>query len=163
MCGCKDKVRASIAWANTAAATYASCDKPANTSGRDVEACFKAAQPGATVVASTDSSGSIKLPPASADPCQRIEDKSSRVHETMHARHADDMARAQGSAFLKAWTALAGDPKRLDKLRVTFPKEVAAFEAQWNNGSDWAKDEVHSYTSERRFLEDTLAALNRIC
>ena len=105
----------------------------------------------------------MTLPPPSADPCQRIRDKATFVHETMHSRHADAMARARGTAFFAAWQALAGDPDRLNKLRVTFPAEVAAFESQWNDGHDWAQDEVNSYRWERRFLVDALAALNRIC
>jgi len=163
MCGCKSQLRGSIAWANEAAATYAGCNTAVNKTGADVEACFNAAQPTSVVVASTDQSGTMALPAPSADPCQRLENKSSFVHETMHSRHADSMARAQSPAFRQAWNNLAGDPQRLDKLRLTFPTETAALDAQWNDGSDWAKDEVHSYTWERRFLTDALAALNQIC
>lgn len=163
MCRCKDQVRESIAWANTAAATYAACNRPANATGDAVEACFEAAHPTSTPDASTDSSGRVSLPPASRDPCQRIENKLILVHETMHSRHANDMAGAQGPAFFGAWNALSGDPRRLETLRARFPREVAAFEAQWNSGADWARDEVHSYTWERRFLVDALAALNRLC
>jgi len=81
----------------------------------------------------------------------------------MHARHTNDIARAQGSAFFREWKRLAGVPNRLDTLRATFPAEVAAFEAQWQDGHDWAQDEVNSYRWERRFLQAALAALNRIC
>ena len=163
MCGCKDRVREGITWANTAGSTYAACDTPANTTGTDVEACFDAAHPTATTVATTSASGTITLPPPSSDPCQRIDDKATFVHETMHARHTDAIARAQGRAFFREWRKLKGDPDRLDKLRPRFPAQVAAFESQWNNGHDWAQDEVHSYKWERRFLQDALRALNRIC
>lgn len=163
MCRCRAPLRDGIDWANVAGATYAACDTPANASGTDVEACFDAAHPGSTVVASTSSSGAITMPAAPTDPCERISNKATFVHETFHARHTDDIARARGPAFFAAWRRLAGDPDRLDKLRVTFPTEVAAFEAQWNNGHDWAQDEVNSYRWERRFLVDALAALNRIC
>lgn len=163
MCGCKDAVRGSIAWANTAAAAYAACDTPANATGAAVETCFSGAQPTAVVNATTNESGVITLPPASANPCDKIDNKTALVHETMHARHQDTMAQALGAAFFHAWKALAGDPARLDKIRIRFPAETAAYEARWQSGSDWAKDEVHSYTWERRFLEDALRALNRIC
>ena len=163
MCSCRQGIRDGIAWANTAGATYAGCDTAANPTAPDVEACFVAAHPGAVAGASTSASGTITLPPPSADPCERIDRKVDFVHETMHARHADDMARGQGAAFLVEWNKLRGDPDRLDKLRATFPAEVASFEAQWNNGHDLAQDEVNSYRWERRFLQDALAALHRIC
>ena len=163
MCGCKGGLSAGIAWANEAATTYAGCDTPANTSGTAVEACFDAAQPTSTVVASTSPSGTMTLPAPSADPCERISQKATLVHETMHVRHADAMAQARGSGFFAAWRALAGDAQRLQKLQATFPAEVAAYRAQWQDGHDWAQDEVNSYRWERRFLVDALAALNRIC
>jgi hypothetical protein len=163
MCGCRQRVRDGIDWANTAAATYAACDIPANATSTDVEACFDAAHPTAVVAGSTSSSGAMTLPPPTADPCERIENKGTFVHETMHSRHTDDIARAQGAAFFREWRRLAGDPTRLDTLRVTFPAQVAAFESQWHDGHDWAQDEINSYRWERRFLVDALAALNRIC
>ncbi|TFH47379.1 MAG: DUF4157 domain-containing protein [ANME-2 cluster archaeon] len=163
MCGCRQRVRDGISWANTAARTYAGCDVPANATGTDVEACFDAAHPTATVVGTTSSSGTITLPPPTADPCERIENKGTFVHETMHSRHTNAIARAQGTAFFREWRRLSGDPNRLDTLRATFPAQVTAFETQWNNGHDWAQDEVNSYKWERRFLVDTRAALNRIC
>lgn len=163
MCGCKDNVRDGIAWANTAAATYATCNTPANTTGSAVDACFDAAQPDAVVDAQTDAGGTMTLPPPSTDPCRIIENKGSLVHETMHSRHTDELARGQSGAFFQAWKALAGDRDRLTKMRAKFPAETAAFEARWHEGADWARDEVHSYTWERRFLVDALAALNRIC
>lgn len=163
MCGCRDRVREDIAWANEAGATYAKCDIPANATNTAVDACFDAAHPTAVVAATTSPSGTMTLPPASSDPCQTIDNKASFVHETMHSRHTDAIARTQGTAFFAEWRRLAGDPDRLDKLRVPFPAEVAAFESQWNSGHDWAQDEVNSYRWERRFLVDALAALNRIC
>jgi hypothetical protein len=163
MCGCQDGIRDNIDWANTAGATYAGCDIPANSTSDDVEACFNKAQPGTTVVGSTSASGTMTLPPATIDPCQRIENHSTAVHETMHARHTNKLARGQGAAFFAEWNRLRGDPKRLEKLKTTFPKEVAAFSTQWNDGHDWAQDEVNSYKWERRFLQDVLSALAKIC
>jgi len=163
LCGCLQRVRDGIDWANTAGATYAACDVPANTTATAVEACFDAAIPGTSVVGSTSSSGTMPLPLPSADPCQRIEDRATFVHETMHSRHTDAIARARGTAFFREWRRLAGDSDRLNTLRATFPAEVAAFEAQWNDGHDWAQDEVNSYRWERRFLEDVRRALNRLC
>ncbi len=163
MCGCQQEIRDGIAWANTAAATYASCDVPANATGTDVEACFDLAHPTAVVAGTTSSSGTVTLPPPSADPCERIENKAIFVHEEMHRRHTNDIARGQGRAFFREWRRLAGDPDRLNTLRASFPTEVAAFETQWNDGHDWAQDEVNSYTWQRRFLQNALSALNRIC
>lgn len=163
MCGCLPRVRDGIDWANTAGATYATCDVPANTTSTAVEACFDAAIPGTSVAGSTSPSGAMTLPPPSVDPCDRIENRATFVHETMHSRHTDAIARARGTAFFREWRRLKGDPDRLNKLRVTFPAQVAAFEAQWHNGHDWAQDEVNSYRWERRFLEDVRRALNRIC
>jgi hypothetical protein len=85
------------------------------------------------------------------------------VHETMHARYTENLAKSQGAAFYKEWQKLAGDDKRLDKMRAKFPAEVDAFEKTWHNGHEWAQDEVNSYKWERRFLESALAALGRIC
>jgi len=165
MCGCRHSVRDGINWADTAAATYAACDIPANPTSTDVEACFDAAHPSTAGLASgsTSPSGTMTLPPPSADPCERIENKVTFVHETMHSRHTNAIARRQGAVFFREWRRLAGDPNRLDTLRATFPAQVAAFEAQWDDGHDWAQDEVHSYRWERRFLTDALTALNRIC
>jgi hypothetical protein len=163
MCGCRPGIRDDIDWANTAAATYAACDVPANTTSTAVEACFDAAQPGTTVAGSTSASGTMTLPPPTADPCERISNHATRVHETFHSRHTDSIARAQGAAFFAEWRRLAGNPNRLTLLRATFPAEVAAFQAQWNDGHDWAQDEVNSYKWERRFLVDVESALSRIC
>lgn len=163
MCGCRQAIRDNIAWANTASATYAACDVPANPTSTEVEACFDAAHPGTTVAGSTSSSGTITAPPPSADPCQRIEDKGTLVHETMHSRYTDKLAKSQGTAFWKEWQRLAGDPNRLDTMRATFPAEVAAFETTWHNGHEWAQDEVNSYKWERRFYESALKALTNIC
>jgi hypothetical protein len=164
MCGCRAELREDIDWANTAAATYAACDVPANTNSVAVEACFDAAHPGGGAPeATTDPSGTMTLPPPSNDPCQRIHNQATFVHETMHSRHADAIARARGTAFFREWQRLKGDPNRLTTLRATFPTEVAAFSAQWVNGHDWAQDEVNSHRWERRFMEDVNAALNRIC
>jgi hypothetical protein len=163
MCGCRGQLRDGISWANEAGATYAACDTAGNGTGSAVEACFDAAQPSSTVVASTSASGAITMPTAAANPCEQLANKTTFVHETFHARHADDMARARGAAFFAEWRRLAGDPHRLDTLRAAFPAEVTAFEAQWNDGHDWAQDEIRSYRWERRFQTDALAALNRIC
>ena len=105
----------------------------------------------------------MALPAPSSDPCGRVRDKATYVHEYRHVRQTDAIAQARGSAFFAAWQALAGDPDRLDKLRPTFPAETAAFVAQFNDGHDWARGEVESYRWERRFLEDVHSALNRIC
>ena len=163
MCGCRQAIRDDIDWAKTASATYAGCDVPANPTSTEVEACFDAAHPGTSVAGSTSSSGTITAPPPSADPCQRIEDKGTLVHETMHARSTDKIAQGQGAPFYKEWQRLAGDPNRLETMRATFPAEVAAFETKWHNGHEWAQDEVNSYKWERRFYESALAALSRIC
>ena len=172
MCGCKAGLRGQITEANTFAADYAACDVPANHTGPDVESCFSAREPTSVVTASTSPSGAISGAGGASNPCtltttgpacDRIEHKAECVHETMHARHTDDIARRQGGAFFAAWQRLAGDPNRVTTLRATFPTQVAAFESQWNDGHDWAQDEIHSYTWQRRFLEDALAALNRIC
>ena len=163
MCRCRQDIRDDIDWANTAARTYAACDTPLNATSTDVEACFDAAQPGTTVAGSTSASGTMTLPPPTADPCERVRNHTTRVHETFHARHTDSIAQAQGPAFFAEWRRLAGNPNRLTLLRATFPAEVAAFRAQWHDGHDWAQDEVNSYTWERRFLVDVESALSRIC
>jgi hypothetical protein len=164
MCGCRTSIRGDIDWANEAAATYASCDvAPGTAHGTDIEHCFEGAEPTAVVVAETSSSGTITLPPPAADPCGRIRDKATFVHETMHSRHVDAMARAQGTAFFHQWVLHRTDPDRLNTLRATFPTQVAAIETQFNDGHDWAQDEINSYRWERRFLEDCNRTLNRIC
>jgi CRISPR/Cas system CMR-associated protein Cmr5 small subunit len=163
MCKCKSGVVEDIDWANEIARTYAACNTAANSSSTMVEACVDAAQPTSTIAATTSPSGAMTLPPPSTDPCKRIKGKASFVHETMHARTADAIARAQGTAFFSAWQGMAGDKDRLTTLEARFPAEVAAFAAEWRAGSAWAQDEVNSYKWQRRFLEATLQALNRIC
>lgn len=163
MCGCRDRIRRNIAWANTAAATYAACDVPANPTSNEVENCFDAAHPTAVVVASTSSSGVVTMPPASSNPCDRIDIKATFVHEEMHRRSTEAIARKRGAAFYAEWQRLAGASDRIDQLRVRFPAETAAHLAEFHNGHEWAIDEVNSYRWERRFYEDALAALNRIC
>ena len=163
MCGCRAGIREDIDWAKTAAATYAACDVPANTNSTAVEACFEAAHPGSTVEATTDSSGAITVPPPSNDPCQQIHDRGTLVHETMHSRYTEALARSRGTAFFREWVRLAGTANRLETLRATFPAEVASFEARFHNGHEWAQDEINSFRWERRFLEAATAALNRIC
>ncbi|HEX8272485.1 MAG TPA: DUF4157 domain-containing protein [Longimicrobiaceae bacterium] len=163
MCGCQQAIREDIDWAKTASATYAACDVPANPTSTEIEACFQAAHPTATVVAETSSSGTITAPPPSADPCQRIEDRGTMVHETFHARYTENLAKSQGAAFYKEWQRLAGDDKRLETMRAKFPAEVAAFEKTWNNGHEWAQDEMNSYRWERLFYQDVLKALTNIC
>jgi len=163
MCGCQQVLRDEIAWTNTASNTYSACDVPANPNSGDIEACFQAAHPGSTAAATTSASGEITLPPASNDPCKRLVNRGIKVHEIMHSRHATSIARTQSPAFFAEWRRLAGDPDRLDKLRASFPAETAAFDAQWNNGHDWAQDEVNSFRWERRFYQSALAALGRLC
>jgi hypothetical protein len=163
MCGCRARLRGDIAWANTAAATYAACDVPANPTSTEVEACFDAAQPGTTVAGSTSASGAVSLPPATNDPCKKIENRATAVHETMHQRTTDAMARRRGAGFWAEWRRLAGRDDRIDQMRLTFPVETDAYLAEFHNGHEWAIDEVNSYRWERRFLEDALRALNTIC
>jgi len=172
MCGCKAGLTGQITWANKISGDYAACDVPANKTGPDVDNCVHLREPHSHPIAGTSSSGAISGEGGAPNPCtltttgpacDRIKHKSTCVHETMHARHTDDLARRQGAAFFAAWQKLAGDPDRTTKLRATFPTQVAAFETQWLDGHDWAQDEIHSYTWQRRFLEDALAALNRVC
>jgi hypothetical protein len=59
--------------------------------------------------------------------------------------------------------AIAAVSALVAELQAELDAITAAFEARWQNGADWARDEVHSYTWEHRFLVDALAALNRTC
>ena len=163
MCKCMDTVKENIDWANTAADTYAACDIPANSDSVAVQDCFKKAHPSTAVVGTTSSGGVVTLPPASKDPCSIIDNKSTFVHEIMHFRHTKNLVKKQGDAFYQEWNKLKGDPDQKTKLAAKFPDKAKAFQADFHDGHDWATDEVHSYKSERRFLEDTKSALNRIC
>jgi hypothetical protein len=163
MCRCKSDVIDDMDTAKLFADAYNTCDTAANPTAFEVEDCFDAAFPSKTTVASTSSSGTKTLPPPSTDPCKQIVNKVAYVHETMHARHTDKLAKRQGKAFFADWRKLAGDKDRVDKLRPTYPVEIAAFESDWYDGHDWAQDEVHAYTWHRRFLHDVLRVLNRIC
>lgn len=163
MCGCKADVKSSIKWTRTAAKAYRQCNIPANKTGADVEACFDKKIPGTTVAGSTSAGGNVKLPPPSANPCTQIENKGTFVHETSHSRHVDKLAKKQGKAFYKEWQKLKGDPDRLKKMKAKFPAETAAHQKKFNEGSDWARDEVRAYRFERRFLQAASRALNKIC
>jgi hypothetical protein len=163
MCACVPNVIGLRDWAQEAEKTYKSCDQTSFTTGGQVEACFHAIHPTATVEAETSESGAVALPPPSKDPCERIDQHGTSIHETFHIRYGDSLAKSLGKAFLVEWTKLRGDPDRLTKLKAKFPKEVAAFDSHWNSASEWAKDEQNSYRWERRFYADVLAALKRIC
>lgn len=163
MCRCQADIRDDIAESNSFRDVYRSCNRPGITTGDEVERCFEAAVPSSTVEAETSESGSVTLPPASADPCERLHQHSTRVHEHFHVQHGNSIARSLGPAFFAAWNSLRGVPDRLDRLRPRFPAQVAAFESQWNSASDWISTEVESYTWQRRFLTDALSALHRIC
>lgn len=163
MCRCRPNVREEIDWNNEAAATYRKCNTPANNNSVKVEACFKAAHPHSVESASTSASGAMDLPAPSADPCDRLLHRKSRVHEIMHSRQADAIARNQGPAFFRAWQGLAGKEDRINRLLDTMPGPAIAFVDQWTDGDDWAKGEIQSYTWARRFLQAALTALDRIC
>jgi hypothetical protein len=163
MCKCRSRIRDDINWANEARDTYRTCDRSSFTTGAEVEHCFDTAQPGSTVEAETSESGAITLPPPTSDPCDRVHRHAVAVHETFHSRQGNRIARSLGSAFWAKWNRLRGAPDRLDQMRVTFPSEVAEFERQWGAAHEWAQGEVESYTWQRRFLTDVLAALGRIC
>ena len=164
MCDCRPLVRGEIRWANTAGATYAACDTPANPTGSNIEVCFRTAHPGTAPVGWTSPSGTITLPPPSANPCQRIIHRAIFVHETMHSRHAEAIAlNLRWPAFYSEWKRLASNPNRLSILQQRFPTAVTSFLRSWNNGHEWAQDEINAYRWQRRFLEDVLAALTRIC
>jgi hypothetical protein len=163
MCGCERQVREGIRWANTARDTYRGCLRPGVTTGSQLEDCFKKVHPDTEIVGDTSSSGEITLPPASTNPCDRIENRGIWVHETFHARQANRIARSLGRRFWRAWYRLRGVKDRVDRLRGRFPDEVARFESVWNSASDWSEGEVESYTWQRRFLTDVRRALRRIC
>jgi hypothetical protein len=163
MCGCGTRLRDSINWANTARDTYRACDVSSYTTGTEVEDCFDRAHPGTVVAGETSASGDVTLPPPSRNPCQRIENRGTWVHETFHARQANRIARSLGRPFWRAWHRLRGTRNRLRRLRGRFPSEVTRFNSRWNSAREWVDGEVESYTWERRFLTDVRRALRRIC
>jgi hypothetical protein len=164
MCRCESAVKKDIAWADEARSTYEKCDVPQHETGAQVETCFKQYQPGTKVVATTDPGGNISKAKAPTNPCERISQRGTfGVHELFHRRQGIRIASRLGKAFLKKYNELRGQENQWERLKESFPRETEEFMRQWNDGHDWAQSEIEAYKWQRRFYQDVLRALKRIC
>jgi hypothetical protein len=85
------------------------------------------------------------------------------VHELFHRRQGIRIASRLGKAFLKKYNELRGQENQWERLKESFPRETEEFMRQWNDGHDWAQSEIEAYKWQRRFYQDVLRALKRIC
>jgi hypothetical protein len=87
------------------------------------------------------------------------------VHETQHYEQAAEMAHQLGADFYKEFEQLAGDPKRLDKLRKKFPKEVYLYETKmvYRDVHNRVEMELDSFEKQKRFFSEVRRVLVRIC
>jgi hypothetical protein len=104
---------------------------PANKTGADIEAAVQksiAAQGFATTVAgTTDDSGNIQITPR-ADPCAKLREGATMAHEKVHQN----------------------TQKALEKKHGV---KTPAFFAAWNNGQNWAQDEVKAYGADQTYVK----------
>jgi hypothetical protein len=104
---------------------------PKNQTGADIEAAVTAslATQGytTTVVGTTDTSGNITVAPT-ADPCGKVREAGTMAHEKVH------------QATQRA-------------MEKKFGKGTPAFKKAWNNGKNWAQDEVNAYAADQKFMK----------
>jgi hypothetical protein len=114
---------------------------PKNKTGADVEAAVHgslAAKGIATTVAGeTDTSGNITIAP-SADPCHKVQEAGTMAHEKVH----QTTQRA---------------------LEKKFGKGTPAFKRAWNNGQNWAQDEVNAYAADQSFMKKFKKECKKSC
>jgi hypothetical protein len=104
---------------------------PKNKTGTDIENAIQkslAAQGYTTTVAgTTDASGNIKIVPTT-DPCAPVNEGATMAHEKVH------------QATQKA-------------LEKKFGVKTPAFDKAWNNGQNWAQDEVNAYAADQQYMK----------
>jgi hypothetical protein len=114
---------------------------PKNKTGRDIESAVKkslAAQGYTTTVAgTTDSSGNITVKPTT-DPCSKVREAATTAHEKVH------------QATQKA-------------LEKQFGVKTPAFTKAWNDGKNWAQDEVNAYAADQKFMNQFKAECKSSC
>jgi hypothetical protein len=114
---------------------------PANATGSDIEAAVAkslAAQGYTTEVqGTTDADGNIKVEPK-ADPCAKVREAATMAHEKVH------------QATQKA-------------LEKKFGVKTPEFSKAWNDGKNWAQDEVNAYDADQKFMRKFKAECKVSC
>ena len=114
---------------------------PNNKTGSDIEAAVQASLAAqgftTTVAGTTDDSGNIKIAPTT-DPCGKVREAATMAHEKVH------------QATQKA-------------LEKKFGVKTAAFKKAWNNGQNWAQDEVNAYAADPKFIRGFKAECKSSC
>jgi len=101
---------------------------------------------------------------------------ATQVHETQHYEQAAEMASQLGPEFYKEFERLAGDPKRLEKLRTgdpnlpetlrkKYPKEVYQYETKmlYRDVHHRVEMELDSFRKEKELFAEVRRVLARIC
>lgn len=103
-----------------------------NKTGTDVEAAIQksiAAQGFTTTVAgTTDTNGNIQIAPT-ADPCGKVREAATMAHERVHQATQQALEKKYGI-------------------------KTPAFFKAWNDGKNWANDEVNAYAADQKFMKD---------
>jgi hypothetical protein len=114
---------------------------PKNKTGADIEAAVKRSlnKQGltTTVAGTTDSNGNITIAPK-ADPCAKVSKGATMAHEKVH------------QATQKA-------------LEKKFGKGTKAFTNAWNNGPNWAQDEVNAYAADQKYMKQFKQECKKSC
>lgn len=114
---------------------------PKNKTGGDIEVAVKkslAAQGYTTTVAgTTDDQGNITITPKK-DPCAKISEAATMAHEKVHQT----------------------TQKALEKK---YGKGTAAFRKAWNNGKNWAQDEVNAYAADQKYMKQFKKECKKSC
>jgi uncharacterized Zn-binding protein involved in type VI secretion len=112
-----------------------------NKTGRDIENAVKKsiADQGFTtsVAGTTDTSGNITVAPTT-DPCGKVREAATMAHEKVH------------QATQKA-------------LQKKFGVGTPAFSKAWNNGQNWAQDEVNAYAADQKFINQFKSECKSSC
>ena len=105
---------------------------PKNKTGNDIENAIQksiAVQGFSTTVAgTTDTDGNITITPT-ADPCGKLREGATMAHEKVHQATQKAMEKKYGV-------------------------KTPAFKKAWNDGKNWAQDEVNAYAADQKFMND---------
>jgi len=138
-CGCEENLKDEIKSADAFIARYSACGADsANKTGKDIEACVAKSAGGIKILASTSSTGAITADCQRTGPCAALLCRIDLAHEQIHSVHTGDLKRQAG-----------GDTK--------------AFNAAFNDATDWVADEIDSRNTDKSLAKWALKVLERTC
>lgn len=114
---------------------------PKNKTGADIEAAVQSSLAAqgftTTVLGTTDESGNINIAPTT-DPCGKVREAGTMAHEKVHQATQKAMEKKLG-------------------------KGTPAFKKAWNNGQNWAQDEVNAYAADQKFMKTFKKECKKSC